>query len=186
MKSYIELNDEEKRQIEEYINEVRILIPDSEYLFSSEKLDSLNNIVLKTKQDYDQDKTLLLRSIEGKRKQGIIDKEKSKKLKNAVIVLFNEFIRISPKKTIEIKQEQQEDIMAEETKKVNLKQINQMQMQVAELYAFIHGTYVKIPEKILYKLIDIDGEPDKQHLQYFITNDEEIQYIKQDDEIMKK
>ena len=46
MKSYIELNDEEKKQLEELINEVRLLLPDYLELFSSEKLDSSNNIIL--------------------------------------------------------------------------------------------------------------------------------------------
>ena len=105
MKSYIELNDEEKKQLEELIKEVRLLLPDYLELFSSEKLDSSNNIVLKTKQDYDNDKNLLLRLIEDKRKDGFINKEKSKELKKAVIVLFTEFIRISPKKSIEIKEQ---------------------------------------------------------------------------------
>ena len=78
MKSYIELNDEEKKRLEELINEVRLLLPDYLELFSSEKLDSSNNMVLKTKQDYDNDKNLLLRLIEDKRKDGFINKEKSK------------------------------------------------------------------------------------------------------------
>ena len=48
MKSYLELNNEEKNKLEELINEVRLLLPDYYELFSSEKLDLSNNIVLYT------------------------------------------------------------------------------------------------------------------------------------------
>ena len=63
MKSYLELNNEEKKKLEELINEVRLLLPDYYELFSSEKLDLSNNIVLKTKQDYDNDKNTFVFSI---------------------------------------------------------------------------------------------------------------------------
>lgn len=182
MKTYLELNDEEKKQLEESINEVRLLLPDYVELFSSEKLDSSNNIVLKTKQDYDNDKNLLLRLIEDKRKEGFINKDKSKELRKAVIVLFTEFIRISPKKTIEIKDEKDVFDKIENTiNKQVTKNINGLKMNVGELYALVHGTYVKLPEKVLYRLVDIQGDENKQRLQYFITNDKEIDYIKEDD-----
>ena len=54
-------------------------------------------------------------------------------------------------------------------------------MNVGELYALVHGTYIKIPEKILYRLVDIPGDEEKQRLQYFITNDDEIDFIREDD-----
>lgn len=186
MKSYIELNDEEKKQLEELINEVRLLLPDYLELFSSEKLDSSNNIVLKTKQDYDNDKNLLLRLIEDKRKDGFINKEKSKELKKAVIVLFTEFIRISPKKSIEIKEEEPLKDVIEEVSdsgkdEHEYRSVNGLKMNVGELYALVHGTYIKIPEKILYRLVDIPGDEERQRLQYFITNDDEIDFIREDD-----
>lgn len=186
MKSYIELNDEEKKQLEELINEVRLLLPDYLELFSSEKLDSSNNIVLKTKQDYDNDKNLLLRLIEDKRKDGFINKEKSKELKKAVIVLFTEFIRISPKKSIEIKEEEPlkdviEEVSVSGKDEHEYRSVNGLKMNVGELYALVHGTYIKIPEKILYRLVDIPGDEEKQRLQYFITNDDEIDFIREDD-----
>lgn len=186
MKSYIELNDEEKKRLEELINEVRLLLPDYLELFSSEKLDSSNNMVLKTKQDYDNDKNLLLRLIEDKRKDGFINKEKSKELKKAVIVLFTEFIRISPKKSIEIKEEEPLKDVIEEVSdsgkdEHEYRSVNGLKMNVGELYALVHGTYIKIPEKILYRLVDIPGDEEKQRLQYFITNDDEIDFIREDD-----
>lgn len=186
MKSYIELNDEEKKRLEELINEVRLLLPDYLELFSSEKLDSSNNIVLKTKQDYDNDKNLLLRLIEDKRKDGFINKEKSKELKKAVIVLFTEFIRISPKKSIEIKEEEPlkdviEEVSVSGKDEHEYRSVNGLKMNVGELYALVHGTYIKIPEKILYRLVDIPGDEEKQRLQYFITNDDEIDFIREDD-----
>ena len=183
MKSYIELNDEEKKQLEELINEVRLLLPDYLELFSSEKLDSSNNIILKAKQDYDNDKNLLLRLIEDKRREGFINKEKSKELKKAVIVLFTEFIRISPKKSIEIKEEEKlkEVIEVIDKEEYDYRNINGLKMNVGELYALVHGTYIKIPEKILYRLVDIPGDDEKQRLQYFITNDDEIDFIREDD-----
>lgn len=186
MKSYIELNDEEKKQLEELINEVRLLLPDYLELFSSEKLDSSNNIVLKTKQDYDNDKNLLLRLIEDKRKDGFINKEKSKELKKAVIVLFTEFIRISPKKSIEIKEEEPlkdviEEVSVSGKDEHEYRSVNGLKMNVGELYALVHGTYIKIPEKILYRLVDIPDDEEKQRLQYFITNDDEIDFIREDD-----
>ena len=186
MKSYIELNDEEKKQLEELINEVRLLLPDYLELFSSEKLDSSNNIVLKTKQDYDNDKNLLLRLIEDKRKDGFINKEKSKELKKTVIVLFTEFIRISPKKSIEIKEEEPlkdviEEVSVSGKDEHEYRSVNGLKMNVGELYALVHGTYIKIPEKILYRLVDIPGDEEKQRLQYFITNDDEIDFIREDD-----
>ena len=186
MKSYIELNDEEKKRLEELINEVRLLLPDYLELFSSEKLDSSNNMVLKTKQDYDNDKNLLLRLIEDKRKDGFINKEKSKELKKAVIVLFTEFIRISPKKSIEIKEEEPlkdviEEVSVSGKDEHEYRSVNGLKMNVGELYALVHGTYIKIPEKILYRLVDIPGDEEKQRLQYFITNDDEIDFIREDD-----
>ena len=86
MKTYRELNLEEKQRLEELINEVVRLLPQGNTFFASEK-----NSSLKTKQDYDTDKNDILRIIEEKRKEGLIDKEKAKELKLAVITLFNEF-----------------------------------------------------------------------------------------------
>ena len=97
MKTYNELNLEEKQELEKQINEVISLLPEGNTFFASEK-----NSSLKTKQDYDTDKNDILKIIEEKRKEGLISKEKSKELKIAIMILFNEFIRISPKKTIDI------------------------------------------------------------------------------------
>lgn len=172
MKSYLELNGEEKKNLEELINEVRLLLPEYYELFSSEKLDSSNNIVLKTKQDYDNDKNKLLRLIENKRKDGFINKEKSKELKKAIIVLFTEFIRISPKKSIKLGEDSRVNLIKEDS--------HDIKMESAELYALIHGTYVKIPEKILFRLSDIPGEDDMQRLQYYIVNDDNVNFLSND------
>lgn len=159
MKTYRELNLEEKQRLEELINEVVRLLPQGNTFFASEK-----NSSLKTKQDYDTDKNDILRIIEGKRKEGLIDKEKAKELKLAVITLFNEFIRISPKKTIDIPIQQEQPKPREESKMIE-----------GELYIKIQDTYVKIPEKIMYRIIDIPGNEEKQTMQYYIVDEKEEQ-----------
>lgn len=159
MKTYRELNLEEKQRLEELINEVVRLLPQGNTFFASEK-----NSSLKTKQDYDTDKNDILRIIEEKRKEGLIDKEKAKELKLAVITLFNEFIRISPKKTIDIPIQQEQPKPREESKMIE-----------GELYIKIQNTYVKIPEKIMYRIIDIPGNEEKQTMQYYIVDEKEEQ-----------
>ena len=159
MKTYRELNLEEKKRLEELINEVVRLLPQGNTFFASEK-----NSSLKTKQDYDTDKNDILRIIEEKRKEGLIDKEKAKELKLAVITLFNEFIRISPKKTIDIPIQQEQPKPREESKMIE-----------GELYIKIQDTYVKIPEKIMYRIIDIPGNEEKQTMQYYIVDEKEEQ-----------
>ena len=159
MKTYRELNLEEKQRLEELINEVVRLLPQGNTFFASEK-----NSSLKTKHDYDTDKNDILRIIEQKRKEGLIDKDKSKELKLAVITLFNEFIRISPKKTIDIPIQQEQPKPREESKMIE-----------GELYIKIQDTYVKIPEKIMYRIIDIPGNEEKQTMQYYIVDEKEEQ-----------
>ena len=159
MKTYRELNLDEKQRLEELINEVVRLLPEGNTFFASEK-----NSSLKTKQDYDTDKNDILRIIEEKRKEGLIDKDKSKELKLAVITLFNEFIRISPKKTIDIQVQQEQPKPREESKMIE-----------GELYIKIQDTYVKIPEKIMYRIIDIPGNEEKQTMQYYIVDEKEEQ-----------
>lgn len=159
MKTYRELNIEEKQRLEELINEVVRLLPQGNTFFASEK-----NSSLKTKQDYDTDKNDILRIIEEKRKEGLIDKEKAKELKLAVITLFNEFIRISPKKTIDIPIQQEQPKQKEKTEMIE-----------GELYIKIQDTYVKIPEKIMYRIIDIPGNEEKQTMQYYIVDEKEEQ-----------
>lgn len=159
MKTYRELNLEEKQRLEELINEVVRLLPQGNTFFASEK-----NSSLKTKHDYDTDKNDILRIIEQKRKEGLIDKDKSKELKLAVITLFNEFIRISPKKTIDIPIQQEQLKPREESKMIE-----------GELYIKIQDTYVKIPEKIMYRIIDIPGNEEKQTMQYYIVDEKEEQ-----------
>ena len=159
MKTYRELNLDEKQRLEELINEVVRLLPQGNTFFASEK-----NSSLKTKQDYDTDKNDILRIIEEKRKEGLIDKEKAKELKLAVITLFNEFIRISPKKTIDIPIQQEQPKPREESKMIE-----------GELYIKIQDTYVKIPEKIMYRIIDIPGNEEKQTMQYYIVDEKEEQ-----------
>lgn len=159
MKTYRELNLDEKQRLEELINEVVRLLPEGNTFFASEK-----NSSLKTKQDYDTDKNDILRIIEEKRKEGLIDKEKAKELKLAVITLFNEFIRISPKKTIDIPVQQEQPKQKEKTEMIE-----------GELYIKIQDTYVKIPEKIMYRIIDIPGNEEKQTMQYYIVDEKEEQ-----------
>lgn len=159
MKTYRELNLEEKQRLEELINEVVRLLPQGNTFFASEK-----NSSLKTKQDYDTDKNDILRIIEAKRKEGLIDKEKAKELKLATITLFNEFIRISPKKTIDIPIQQEQPKPREESKMIE-----------GELYIKIQDTYVKIPEKVMYRIIDIPGNEEKQTMQYYIVAEKEEQ-----------
>ena len=159
MKTYRELNLDEKQRLEELINEVVRLLPEGNTFFASEK-----NSSLKTKQDYDTDKNDILRIIEEKRKEGLIDKEKAKELKLAVITLFNEFIRISPKKTINIPVQQEQPKQKEKTEMIE-----------GELYIKIQDTYVKIPEKIMYRIIDIPGNEEKQTMQYYIVDEKEEQ-----------
>ena len=161
MKTYRELNVDEKHKLEELINEVVSLLPEGNTFFASEK-----NSFLKTKQDYDTDKNDILRIIEEKRKEGLIDKEKAKELRLAVTTLFNEFIRISPKKTIDIPKQ-------EEKPPVEEKDRQESQMTEGELYIKIQDTYVKIPEKVMYRIIDIPGNADKQTMQYYIVDEKE-------------
>lgn len=162
MKKYIELNQEEKIQLEKLIEEVVQLLPEGNTFFASEI-----NSKLKTKQDYDKDKNDILRIIEDKRKEGIITKDKSKELKLAVTTLFNEFIRISPKKTIDISiGEQPEKTQVDEN-------TEDAKMHIGELYIKIQDTYVKIPEKVMYRIIDIPGNEEKQTMQYYIIDNPE-------------
>ena len=44
-------------------------------------------------------------------------------------------------------------------------------MNVGELYIKIGESYVKIPEKALYKVMDIPGNDEMQSMQYFITEE---------------
>ena len=44
-----------------------------------------------------------------------------------------------------------------------------------ELYIKIQDTYVKIPEKIMYRIIDIPGNEEKQTMQYYIVDEKEEQ-----------
>ena len=162
MKTYRELNLEEKQRLEELINEVVRLLPQGNTFFASEK-----NSSLKTKQDYDTDKNDILRIIEEKRKEGLIDKEKAKELKIAVITLYNEFIRFSPMKTIDIPIQQEQPKPREESKMIE-----------GELYIKIQDTYVKIPEKIMYRIIDIPGNEEKQTMQYYIVEEQQEKIIK--------
>lgn len=162
MKTYRELNSEEKIQLEKIIEEVVQLLPKGNTFFAAEI-----NSKLKTKHDYDKDKNDILRIIEDKRKEGIINKEKSKELKLAVTTLFNEFIRISPKKTIEVSiSEQPEETLKKQDN-------NDTKMQIGELYIKIQDTYVKIPEKVMYRIIDIPGNEEKQTMQYYIIDNPE-------------
>lgn len=163
MKTYRELNLEEKNDIEVLINEVKELLPKDNNFFDSETIDENDKKILKTKQDYNDDKNKILQIIEEKRKIGQIEKEYSKKLKIAVTILFNEFIRIAPKKTYTIEAESKQE-------KTNKK----IHMHIGDLYIKIEDTYVKIPEKVLYKVVDIPGNEEKQTLQYFITTEENI------------
>lgn len=161
MKTYRELNIDEKHRLEELISEVITLLPEGNTFFDSEK-----NSSLKTKQDYDTDKNDILRIIEEKRKEGLIDKEKAKELKLAITTLFNEFIRISPKRTIDIPKQEEHQQPEEKT-------TSESQMTEGELYIKIQDTYVKIPEKVMYKIMDIPGNEDKQTMQYYIVESKE-------------
>ena len=177
MKTYRELNSEEKIELTSLIDDVLKILPLNNNFFSAEKIDSSGNFVLKTKQDYDKDKNDILRIIEEKRKEGLFDKDKSKRMKLAITTLFNEFIRISPKKVF--------DISCREVKEVtdtNLKAIyNGRVMSVGELYIKISDTYVKIPEKALYKILDIPNNDEMQSMQYFICDEDKIKYLNENE-----
>lgn len=185
MKTYKELNLEEKKDLEDVIQEVIKLLPVDNNFFAPEKIDEYGKSILKTKQDYDQDKNDILHIIEEKRKEGLIDKEKAKKMKMAITILFNEFIRISPRKMIELdKQEETRPVELSGQKAIHKVNGKEMIMNVGELYIKIQDTYVKIPEKALYKVMNIPGNEEMQSMQYFIANEDEITYV--EEERMKK
>ena len=108
-----------------------------------------------------------------KRKEGIIDKEKSKQMKLAVTTLFNEFIRISPRKNYEVNKSEVQSEKNNELKAI----YDGTVMSVGELYIKIGESYVKIPEKALYRIINIPGNDEMQSMQYFITEEENIKYL---------
>ena len=85
-------------------------------------------------------------------------------MKYAVTTLFNEFIRISPRKIIKFDKDE------EKLKSDNRLRAfyNGVVMNVGELYIKIGESYVKIPEKALYKVMDIPGNDEMQSMQYFI------------------
>ena len=172
MKRYNELDLEEKEKLALSIQDVIFFLPVDNTFFISEKKDFQGNSFLKTKQDYDKDKNEILRIIEIKRKEGLIDKEKAKQMKCAITILFNEFIRISPKKTYEI--DKKEDIMCNDALKAVY---NGEIMDVGELYVKISETYVKLPEKVLYKIMNIPGNDKMQSMQYTIREEQEVEYL---------
>ena len=47
-----------------------------------------------------------------------------------------------------------------------------------ELYLKIQDTYVRIPEKIMYRIIDIPGNEEIQTMQYYIVEESEKEIIK--------
>ena len=177
MKTYKELDMDGKSKLTSLIDEVLKLLPCDNTFFSSGKMDSQGNIYLKTKQDYDKDKNEILRIIEEKRREGLIDREKSKHMKYAVTTLFNEFIRISPRKILKVDKDE------DESKSDNRPRAfyNGVVMNVGELYIKIGESYVKIPEKALYKVMDIPGNDEMQSMQYFITEEKNIKYLNRED-----
>ncbi len=177
MKTYRELDIDGKSKLTSLIDEVLKLLPYDNTFFSSGKMDSQGNIYLKTKQDYDKDKNEILRIIEEKRREGLIDREKSKQMKYAVTTLFNEFIRISPRKILKVDKDE------DESKSDNRPRAfyNGVVMNVGELYIKIGESYVKIPEKALYKVMDIPGNDEMQSMQYFITEEKNIKYLNRED-----
>lgn len=172
MKTYRELDIDGKAKLTELINEVLKILPSDNTFFSPDLIDSQGNSFFKTKQDYDKDKNEILRIIEEKRREGLIDKEKSKQMKYAVTTLFNEFIRISPRKNYEINKS---EVESEEKSQKAL--YNGKTMNVGELYIKIGDTYVKIPEKALYRVMDIPGNDEMQSMQYFIAEEKDINYL---------
>lgn len=176
MKTYRELDIDGKTKLSSLIDEVIMLLPVDNTFFLPEKIDSQGNSFLKTKQDYDKDKNEILRIIEEKRKDGLIDKEKSKLMKYAVTTLFNEFIRISPRKIYEVGNEK-ESKCDDRVKAI----YNGMVMNVGELFIKIGESYVKIPEKVLYKVMDIPGNDEMQSMQYFITEEKDIKYLNREE-----
>ena len=77
-------------------------------------LDVLFIILCKIGRPFVNKRLLLLRLIEDKRKDGFINKEKSKELRKAVIVLFTEFVRISPKRPIKLGEDSRVDFIKDE------------------------------------------------------------------------
>lgn len=173
MKTYRELDIDGKTKLTALVQEVIQFLPLDNTFFSPEKMDSQGISVLKTKQDYDKDKNEILRIIEEKRKEGLIDKEKSKQMKYAITTLFNEFIRISPRREYEINKKEVSASEENELKAV----YKGMTMNVGELYIKIGESYVKIPEKALYRVMDIPGNDEMQSMQYFITEEKNIKYL---------
>ena len=184
MKTYRELNLEEKTDLEKIISEVIELLPKNNDFFSSEKTDDNGNKILKTKQDYNEDKNSILQIIEKNRLDGIISNQKSKEMKISITILFNEFIRISPRKIYQIKNEndeqakisEDEQIREKEKRKAHIDNISQM--KTGELYIKIQGTYIKLPEKVIYKIIDNPANDEIQTLQYIIISDDKAQEVK--------
>lgn len=176
MKTYRELDLNEKEKLTALIDEVLSFLPIDNTFFLSNKIDSQGNNYLKTKQDYDKDKNEILRIIEERRKGGLIDKEKSKQMKLAVTILFNEFIRISPRKIYDVNKK--EVNVSKDTLKA---ECNGKVMNVGDLYIKIGETYVKIQEKVLYRVMDIPGNDEIQSMQYFIANEENIKYLSEEE-----
>ena len=83
MKTYRELNLQEKLELEKIIGEVVQILPKDNAFFESEKQNNDGITILKTKQDYNEDKNAIIQLIEEKRKYGKIDKQKSKQMKIA-------------------------------------------------------------------------------------------------------
>ena len=176
MKTYRELNLQEKSELEEVISEVVQILPKDNSFFESEKKNDDGITVLKTKQDYNEDKNAIIQLIEEKRKYGTITKDKSKQMKIAISILFNEFIRISPRKIY-----QTDSGTKKEEKDIKIGEEVASNMKVANLYTKIHGTYIKLPEKILYKISDKPENDEMQTLQYVIVNDEKLNSNKNED-----
>lgn len=173
MKTYRELDTDGKAKLTALVYEVFQFLPLDNTFFSPEKIDSQGISILKTKQDYDKDKNEILKIIEEKRKEGLIDKEKSKQMKYAITTLFNEFIRISPRREYEI-DKKEANVCSEN----GLKAVyNGTIMNVGELYIKIGDSYVKIPEKALFRVMDIPGNDEMQSMQYFITEEKDIKYL---------
>ena len=184
MKTYRELNLEEKSDLEKIISEVVILLPKDNTFFESEKKNDNGQIILKTKQDYNDDKNTIIHIIEEKRQIGIIDKQKSKEMKIAISILFNEFIRISPRKIYQICKE----IHSEKKVKNDAVHIQNelLNMKVTNWYVKIQGTYIELPEKIMYKVYDIPENDEMQKLEYIIVNNEEKNNENQHNSIQQK
>ena len=172
MKTYSELNLEEKSGLEKIIKEIIELLPKDNTYFESEKKNDEGKLILKTKQDYNEDKNTIIQIIEQKRQEEIIDKQKSKEMKIAITILFNEFIRISPRKIYQITKEKQ---LEEDEKETHKKPSDIENMIIGKLYIKVQGTFIELPEKVLYKVCDIPENSEMQTLQYMIMNDGNIE-----------